>query len=51
MPLYFATETAKCSQISVVCHPLQSEVSEGSFIDWNVVRLLEILESRMLLGV
>ena len=27
MPLYFATETAKCSQIRAVCYPLQSEVS------------------------
>ena len=26
MPLYFATETAKCSQIRAVCYPLQSEV-------------------------
>ena len=25
MPLYFATETAKCSQIRAVCYPLQSE--------------------------
>ena len=27
MPLYFATETAKCSQIRAMCYPLQSEVS------------------------
>ena len=27
MPLYFATETAKCSQIHAVCYPLQLEVS------------------------
>ena len=27
MPLYFATETAKCSQIRAVCYPLLSEVS------------------------
>ena len=28
LALYFATETAKCSQIRAVCYPLQSEVAK-----------------------
>ena len=28
MPLYFATEIAKCSQICAVCYPLQLEVAK-----------------------
>ena len=31
IPLYFATETAKCSQTHEVCYPLQSEVTQKSF--------------------
>ena len=27
MPLYFATETVKCSQIHAVCNPLKWEIS------------------------
>ena len=30
MPLYFATEAAKCSQICAVCYPLQSEVNANA---------------------